>query len=226
MKRVMISLSALAGLLALSTAAISHPHEAELETKPKTKLERIWPYFGQKSDSSKKNAAENSTDDEASQSGSKDVMEAEDFGNRLEKRFQRHADELSQKLERVESKNKFFKDDNTIENVEDIREAARAVEELISESGIISGLADFMVEIVDDFDIESSDEGLALNFEGKRLGRLKIDQDKDESIALEGFGRNLSIDKKVIRKNGKTKTRIIIEVDGDEEFDIDLTPKP
>jgi len=225
MKRVMISLSALAGLLALSTAAISHPHEAE----PETKLERIWPYFGQKYDSSKttqpqKNAAKNNIDDEALQSKSK--MKAEDFGNRLEKRFQRHADELSQKLERAESKNKFLKDDNTIENVEDIREAARAVEELISESGIISGLADFMVEIVDDFDIESSDEGLALNFEGKRLGRLKIDQDKDESIALEGFGRNLSIDKKVIRKNGKTKTRIIIEVDGDEEFDVDITPKP
>ena len=57
------------------------------------------------------------------------------------------------------------------------------------------------------------------------MGRLKVDKDTDESFDIEGFGRNLTIDKKVIRKNGKTKTRIIIEMDGDEEFDIDLTPK-
>jgi len=35
----------------------------------------------------------------------------------------------------------------------------------------------------------------------------------------------MSVNKEVIRKNGKTKTRIVIELDGDEEFDIELTPK-
>ena len=35
----------------------------------------------------------------------------------------------------------------------------------------------------------------------------------------------MTIEKEVIKRDGKTKTRIVIEVDGDEEFDIDLRPK-
>ena len=231
MKRLIIPLAVL-GLMAVSTAAISHPHDDEpatkSATKPESKVERIWPNFGKKSDNQK---SDKTSDDKTpsklkittSKKTSDEVMEPSDFTSRLEKRFQRHADDMSRRFDRAEAKNKFLKDGD-IDSVDDIRDAARAFEDLIADSGIISGLADMMVELVEDFEVESSDEGLALNFEGKRLGRLKIDQDKEESIALEGFGRNLSIDKKVIRKNGKTKTRIIIEVDGDEEFDIDITP--
>ena len=152
-------------------------------------------------------------------------MDADEFGARLEKRFERHAKNMERKLDNAKSRHKFLKEDREIETVEDIRDAAKAIENLLADSGVISGLADMVLDLADDFDIESSEDGVSLNFEGKRLGRLKVDKDTDESFDIEGFGRNLTIDKKVIRKNGKTKTRIIIEMDGDEEFDIDLTPK-
>ena len=203
MKRIIFPVA----ILALSAVAIAHPHKSD-EAEAKPKVERIWPNFGKKSDMR-----------------DADTMDAEEFGTRLEKRFERHARDMDKKLDKAKVKSRFLKEDQDIETLEDIRDAAVALEGLLSDSGIISGLADMMLDFADNFDVESSDEGVSLNFEGKRLGRLKVDKDSDESFDIEGFGRNLSIDKKVIRKNGKTKTRIIIEMDGDEEFDIDLKPK-
>jgi len=84
-----------------------------------------------------------------------------------------------------------------------------------------------MLDLAEDFDVEATDEGLSLKFDGDRIGRVKIKRDKhtESSLDVEGFGRNMTIEKEVIRRDGKTKTRIVIEVDGDEEFDIDLRPK-
>ena len=238
MKRIILPIS----LLALSAAAFAHPHKSD-EANEEPQVQRVWPFFGdkvksQKNESNIKSEKETkkvvrikpkpTTDDEdkkAKSYGSGNTMDAEEFGARLEKRFERHAKNMERKLDNAKSRHKFLKEDREIETVEDIRDAAKAIENLLADSGVISGLADMVLDLADDFDIESSEDGVSLNFEGKRLGRLKVDKDTDESFDIEGFGRNLTIDKKVIRKNGKTKTRIIIEMDGDEEFDIDLTPK-
>ena len=238
MKRIILPIS----LLALSAAAFAHPHKSD-EANEEPQVQRVWPFFGdkvksQKNESNIKAEKETkkvvrikpkpTTDDEDKKDksyGSGNTMDAEEFGARLEKRFERHAKNMERKLDNAKSRHKFLKEDREIETVEDIRDAAKAIENLLADSGVISGLADMVLDLADDFDIESSEDGVSLNFEGKRLGRLKVDKDTDESFDIEGFGRNLTIDKKVIRKNGKTKTRIIIEMDGDEEFDIDLTPK-
>lgn len=225
MKRIIFPVA----ILAISAVAIAHPHKTDdLEEKPK--VERIWPNFGKKVETK----IEADTDGKSLKKvirvkrknlSSNDTMDAEEFSARIEKRFQRHARDMDKKLDKAKTKNRFLKEDRDMDTLEDIRDAAVALEDLLSESGVISGFADMMLDFADDFDVESSDDGVSLSFEGKRLGRLKVDKDSDESFDLEGFGRNLSIDKKVIRKNGKTKTRIVIEMDGDEEFDIDLKPK-
>ena len=244
MKRIILPIS----LLALSAVAFAHPHKSD-EANEESQVQRVWPFFGDKAKSQKdtsntkakkelkkviridrkkdeaKKKAKSYGSADAMDDATGDMMDAEEFGARLEKRFERHAKNMERKLDNAKSRNKCLKDDREIETVEDIRDAAKAIENLLADSGVISGLADMVLDLADDFDIESSEDGLSLNFEGKRLGRLKVDKDTDESFDIEGFGRNLTIDKKVIRKNGKTKTRIIIEMDGDEEFDIDLTPK-
>ena len=238
MKRIILPIC----LLALSAAAFAHPHKSD-DTSEDTQVQRVWPFFGDKAKPQKDTPhtkaekelkkvirVERKKDEDKKKaksygSGSGDTMDADEFGDRLERRFERHAKTMERKLDRAKSRNKFLKEDREIETVEDIRDAAKAIENLLAESGVISGLADLVLDLADDFDIESSEDGVSLNFEGKRLGRLKVDKDTDESFDIEGFGHNLTIDKKVIRKNGKTKTRIVIEMDGDEEFDIDLTPK-
>ncbi|MEP3888999.1 MAG: hypothetical protein ABJN69_00950 [Hellea sp.] len=213
MKRVILPLSLSIGFLAVSGMALAHPHEDVAKTeKPKT--DWTWPYFGKKAEGPK------SVDTDKTMSGS-------EFADRLESRFEKHSEKLERALKEAENKNDFMKGDREIKSGEDLREAARAIEDVISESGLISGLADMMLELAEDFDVETTDGGVSLKFDGERIGRVKVKRDKhtESAFDVEGFGRNMTVEKEVIKRNGKTKTRIVIEVDGDEEFDIDFKPK-
>ncbi len=239
MKRFIFPIILPGAIMALCTMAMAHPHKPDTEdTVDNTpKVERIWPNFGQKTDNEKAVKKIDMADKEAkrdkdikkksysSATGGNDTMDAEEFTQRLERRFERHAKKIDRNLDRAKSKNEFLKSQREIESLEDLGDAAHALEDLLSESGILSGLGDMIIDLADDFEIDSSDEGVSLNFEGKRLGRLKMDKDSQDGVGIEGFGKNMSVNKEVIRKNGKTKTRIVIELDGDEEFDIELTPK-
>jgi len=209
MKHVIIPIA----ILAHSSTALAHPHEDDAPTET-AKKERIWPYFG-KSKQDKKEADDTKT------------LSASDFASRLEQRFEKHTNKIEKSLKEAEAKNDFIGKNRDIKNADDLRDAARAIEDLISESGVISSLADMMLDLAEDFDVEATDEGLTLKFDGDRIGRVKLKRDKhtESSLDVEGFGRNMTIEKEVIKRDGKTKTRIVIEVDGDEEFDIDLKPR-
>ena len=204
MKHILLSVA----LLLTSAAAFAHPHEDE------TQGTKSWPFFG--------NSDAADTDAKAGTSGAMDIEEfAEKLGNRLES----HGEKMERSIARATSDNKFLKNGGEIDSLEDMRDAAKAVEEVLAESGLISSLADMVVDLAEDFEVENDDEGISLNFDGKRLGRMKIDKNRDESFDLEGFGRNLTINRKTVRQNGKTKTRIVIELDGEDDFDVELTPK-
>jgi len=209
LKRVLIPIA----ILALSGAALAHPHKDDTPSET-VKTERVWPYFGKKKQ------------DEKGAQDSK-ALTASDFAARLENHFKKHSDKIERSLKEAESKNDFIGKNRDIKNADDLRDAARAIEYLISESGVISSFADMMLDLAEDFDVETTDDGLSLKFDGDRIGRVKVKRDKhtESSLDVEGFGRNMTIEKEVIKRDGKTKTRIIIEVDGDEEFDIDLKPK-
>ena len=213
MKRGISLIAVPVAFLALNGLAFAHPHNDDVKTdKPKT--DWTWPYFGKKAEGSE------SVDTDKTMSGS-------EFADRLETRFGKHSEKLERALKEAENKNDFMKGGRDIKSGEDLREAARAIEDVISESGLISGLADMVLELADDFDVETSDGGVSLKFDGERIGRVKVKRDKhtESAFDVEGFGRNMTVEKEVIKRNGKTKTRIVIEVDGDEEFDIDFKPK-
>ena len=209
MKRLIILMM----VLAISGLTWAHPHKDETGSDSK-KAERSWPYFGKKKQ-----------DKEAAQASK--AISASDFTARLEKRIAKHSDKIEKSFKDAEAKNDFIGKDRKIQNADDLRDAARAIEDLISESGVISSFADMMLDLAEDFDVEATDDGLSLKFDGDRIGRVKVKRDKhtESSVDVEGFGRNMTIEKEVIKRDGKTKTRIVIEVDGDEEFDIDLRPK-
>ena len=209
MKRVIIFIA----ILAMSGLTWAHPHKDEARSDAE-KTERSWPYFGkQKQD---KKAAQDSK-----------ALSASDFTARIERRIAKHSDKIEKSFKDAEAKNDFIGKNREIRNADDLRDAARAIEDLISESGVISSFADMMLDLAEDFDVEATDDGLSLKFDGDRIGRVKVKRDKHTESALdvEGFGRNMTIEKEVIKRDGKTKTRIVIEVDGDEEFDIDFKPK-
>ncbi len=199
-------------ILAMSSVALAHPHD-EAKSSEKPKAEKIWPYFG------KKSVAATTRKDS-------DTLSANDFATRMEERMEKHSQKLEQSMAKAKN-HKTFRFKGDIDSADDIRDAARALEDMMSESGILSSLADMMIDLAEDFDVENTEDGLTLKFDGDRIGRIKMGRDhhSEDRIDLEGFGRNLIIDKKIITENGKTKTRIVIEMDGDEEIEIDLKPK-
>lgn len=214
MKRIIMPAAIIVpAIIALSSTAAAHPHKDD-SSETTTKKEHVWPYFGKKKE-------------DPAPAKNTDTLTAADFAERLEKRFKKHSQKIERSFEDAETKNDYIGKNRDIKNADDLRAAARAVEDLISDSGVISNLADMVLDIAEDFEVESTDEGLALKFDGDRIGRVKINRDKhtESSLDVEGFGRNMTIEKEVIKRDGKTKTRIVIEVDGDEEFDIDLVPK-
>ena len=59
---------------------------------------------------------------------------------------------------------------------------------------------------------------------GKKMGHIKMENDREETgkLNIGGLGQNLSIDRETYVKDGKTKTRIVIEMDGGDDVEIDL----
>ena len=110
-----------------------------------------------------------------------------------------------------------------IENPEDLREAARSLQNMLAESGILESLADVIIELAEDVEIEDTGEGMRLSFDGKRIGGFSIDEDT-EQLSIETMGSNTTIEKETVIENGKKKTRIVIETDSND-VDFDIVPK-
>ncbi len=110
-----------------------------------------------------------------------------------------------------------------IEDPESLREAARTVQNLLAESGILENLADVVIDLAEDIELEDTGGGMRLSFNGQRLGGFSMDEDND-TLSIETLGNNTTIEKEVFMENGKKRTRIVIETDSDD-VDFDIVPK-
>jgi len=63
-----------------------------------------------------------------------------------------------------------------------------------------------------------------LSFDGAEVGKIEHNssRDSEDTISISGLGKSLSLDRQTIIKDGKSKTRIVIEMDGADEIDITL----
>ena len=201
-----------AALLFTSSTAFAHPDPSDADHGDTAKTEKVWPFFG--------------NSDKADESvSSDDTSTIEEFSDKLGERLEKHSEKMEKSFERAKSKNKFMRDGAQIDSLEDMRDAARAVEDVLADSGFMSSFAELVIDMAQDFEVENNEDGMALSFDGKRLGRVKIDKERNDSFDIEGFGRNLKIDRETVRQNGKAKTRIVIELDGEDDFDLSFTPK-
>jgi len=110
-----------------------------------------------------------------------------------------------------------------IENPEELRSAARSIQNLLADSGILESLADVVIDLAEDIQIDDTGDGMRLSFNGNRIGGFSMDENND-SLSIEAMGSNTTIEKDVIIENGKKKTRIVIITDGDD-IDFDIVPK-
>ncbi len=112
---------------------------------------------------------------------------------------------------------------NIIENPDELRDAARTLQNLLADSGILESLADVVIDLAEDIEIEDTGDGMRLSFDGKRIGSFSLDEDSN-SLSIQSLGSQTTIEKEIFYENGKKKTRIIIETDSDD-VDFDVAPK-
>lgn len=167
-----------------------------------------------------------------------------EFEEDLNAHFERHAKTLRDALQSAKTtKNRiiikeFNDEDDTalagsdtasskriqiIEKPEELRETARSLQNMLAESGVLEYLADVVIKLAEDIEIDDTGSGMRLSFDGKRIGGFSMDKD-NEQISIETMGSNTTIEKEVVIDNGKKKTRIIIETDSDD-VDVDIVPK-
>ena len=102
---------------------------------------------------------------------------------------------------------------------DEMREMSKDVEKMIVESGMLSNLADMLADFAEDIEIEKGDKSFSLRFNGDTLG--KINQDEEDRVVLKSMDKEMTVEKETYMKDGKTRTRIVIDMDGNGS-DIDL----
>lgn len=222
MKHTLILAAAFAALS--STAAFAHPHEKKTAEPAK----KTWPYFGESTATKEKKKVLIIEETELEEN---DLEETElpKALKGMETYFKKHADRMSKDVERAKRKHSFpaFDGNSLMDHPEDLREAAKALEEMLAESDILENMASMFIGLAEKIEVDSDDEGMTLRFDGEKLGSLNIEREgtMNDIISIEGLGKNMEVEKDVIIKNGKKRTRIIIEMDTDEDVEIDVKPK-
>lgn len=110
-----------------------------------------------------------------------------------------------------------------IEDPDALRDTAKDIQNMLAESGLLESLADMVISLADDIEITETGDGMSLSFDGKKIG--SFEQDGDDSLSIESFGKSTRIEKEVFMENGKKKTRIVIETDADSDVEYDIVPK-
>ena len=98
------------------------------------------------------------------------------------------------------------------------------MEDAFAEDGLFRDMAAMFGDFAKDIDIESNDDATTLIFDGAKIGQVRRSKSRnsEDQFSISGLGKNLTIDRETIVKDGKSKTRIIIDMDGDNELDITL----
>lgn len=107
---------------------------------------------------------------------------------------------------------------------EEIEVVIDVMEDAFSEGGLFRDLAAMFSDFADDIDVETEDGQTVLLFDGAKVGEIQHQKSRDseDRFSISGLGKNLTIDRETIVKDGKSKTRIVIDMDGEDEIDITL----
>lgn len=113
------------------------------------------------------------------------------------------------------------------EKSRELADKARESGEAFIDSEMITNMSELLSELADRVDVEKGQgAGTALWIDGDEVVRFNPGGPVDDALTITGLGQNLSVDRETVIKNGTTRTRIVIEMDGGENVDIDLPGEP
>lgn len=101
---------------------------------------------------------------------------------------------------------------------------ADLLEDVFAKDGLFRDLSAMFTDFAEDIEVDTDDGKTVLRFDGATVGQIETRKNlhSDDHIAISGLGRNLTLDRQTIKKDGKSKTRIVIELDGKDGVEVIL----
>jgi len=153
-----------------------------------------------------------------------DVMSGEELTDKLNEKLSKHRVKIAKSMSKVKrglDKNGNKSDGDFADEMETV---ADALEDVFAEDGLFRDLTVMMSDFAGDVDLESNDGVTVLKFDGSTLGKIerKKSRNSEDSLSISGLGQNLTLDRETVIEDGKSKTRIVIEMEGGDGIDITL----
>lgn len=150
--------------------------------------------------------------------------ETEVLVEKIEDKLSDHKVEIAKSTARLKRKFDKGQASSNGEMSDEIDVLMDVMEDAFAEDGLFRDMAAMFGDFAKDIDIESDDDATTLIFDGAKIGQVRRSKSRnsEDQFSISGLGKNLTIDRETIVKDGKSKTRIIIDMDGDNELDITL----
>lgn len=150
--------------------------------------------------------------------------EAEILIEKIEDKLSDHTVDIAKSSARLKRKLEKSKAKASGDVGEEIEVMMDVMEEAFADDGLFRDLAAMFSDFAEDLDVDTDDGKTTLSFDGAKIGQIerRKSRDSEDSFSISGLGKNLSVDRETIVKDGKSKTRIVIEMDGENEIDITL----
>lgn len=114
-----------------------------------------------------------------------------------------------------------------LEKSKALADKARKSGDAIADSELITNMSDLLSDLADRVEVEKgAGAGTALWIDGEEVVRFNGDRNADDVLSVTGLGQNLSVERETTIKDGITRTRIVIEMDGGENVDVHLPGQP
>lgn len=143
---------------------------------------------------------------------------------KIESKLSKHKLEIAKSAARLKRDMDKQKASSGGDTIDDIEAVADLLEGVFAKDGLFSDLTAMVTDFAQDIDVKTDKGKTALLFDGATVGQIEThkSRDSEDRISISGLGKNLTMDRETIVKDGKKKTRIVIEMDGDDTIDITL----
>lgn len=150
--------------------------------------------------------------------------EAGILSEKIENKLSEHKVEIAKstaRLKRKLDKGQAKADGDVSEEIEVVMDV---MADAFSDGGLFRDLAAMFSDFAEDIDVEKEGNQTVLLFDGAKVGEIKRQKtrDSEDRFSISGLGKSLTLDRETIVKDGKSKTRIVIDMDGGDEIDITL----
>jgi predicted signal transduction protein with EAL and GGDEF domain len=120
------------------------------------------------------------------------------------------------------------------DKIADLREKSKALADKAREQGdafidseLVTSMSEVLEALAARVDVEKGEgKGTALLIDGDEVVRFRGERAVDDTLRVTGLGQNLSVERETLIKDGQTRTRIVIEMDGGDDVKIDLPGTP